>query len=227
MSEEAQRWLDGPRDYQEGVALFDRLGKARHLKRLFNRLESEFTRRKLAYELTKLAGTTPAGQKQKGAGSDPVKIDQEKAKKTYFSESKFQKVDFATLPEQFNQDKVDLVRLFNEADRLHFSLDDMPQDERLDAIRVIENNFQLTGAIWKKIDRFLDTGELPEEQAPEPTLSSMELHRKLINRIRPNLSKWRRLLANEKDLQRREALQYKINTAEEEKARIEHQLSQE
>jgi len=48
-------WLDSGQDYNQGVALFARLGKNQILKKLFPGQEARY-RRKLTYELSKLVG---------------------------------------------------------------------------------------------------------------------------------------------------------------------------
>jgi len=48
-------WFDSGQDYEQGVALFDLLGKNQSLKRLFPGREAKY-RRKLTYELSKLVG---------------------------------------------------------------------------------------------------------------------------------------------------------------------------
>ena len=53
--EDVKKWLDGERDYTEGVALFVKHGKNPSLKRFFLMKNNDYAKEKLVYELSKLA----------------------------------------------------------------------------------------------------------------------------------------------------------------------------
>jgi hypothetical protein len=55
MKEEIKKWLQGPKDFKEGVALYDKYGSNKFLIKSFHQKESQTTRDKLLYELTKMA----------------------------------------------------------------------------------------------------------------------------------------------------------------------------
>ena len=67
MKEEINQWLQGSRDYHQGVALYFKYGRNPTLKKKFQRKENTMFRQKLEYELAKLAGysTVPVKKKSK------------------------------------------------------------------------------------------------------------------------------------------------------------------
>jgi hypothetical protein len=56
MKEEIKAWLQGPREYLQGIALYDRYGYNKMLKNVFSRVETVANRQILEYELGKLVG---------------------------------------------------------------------------------------------------------------------------------------------------------------------------
>jgi len=56
MKEEIKAWLQGPRVYLEGVALFEKYGFNKVLKNVFSKGSSEYNLEMLVYELSTLAG---------------------------------------------------------------------------------------------------------------------------------------------------------------------------
>jgi len=56
MKEEIKAWLQGPREYLQGIALYDRYGYNKVLKNVFSRGETIANRQTLEYELGKLVG---------------------------------------------------------------------------------------------------------------------------------------------------------------------------
>jgi len=81
MNEEIKAWLQGPRVYMEGVALYDRYGVNKQLKAAFNRNNDRSTADMLVYELGKIANITeqelktmPRVAENKTAAVVPAKI---------------------------------------------------------------------------------------------------------------------------------------------------------
>lgn len=58
MKEQIMAWLQGPREYREGIALYDRFGYNKALKNSFSKGETAMLRQTLEYELGKLVGLT-------------------------------------------------------------------------------------------------------------------------------------------------------------------------
>lgn len=58
MNTEIKEWLEGSRDYEEGVALFVKYGGNRAQARVFQNTAARFAIKSLTYELTKLAKST-------------------------------------------------------------------------------------------------------------------------------------------------------------------------
>ena len=58
MNKEIEQWLNGGRDYDEGVALFIKYGGNRSQARVFQNTVARFAIKSLTYELTKLAKKT-------------------------------------------------------------------------------------------------------------------------------------------------------------------------
>jgi hypothetical protein len=56
MEKDIQSWLDGERDYTEGVRLYGKYGKNNNLKKFFSIKDNDFSRDKVAYELGKMIG---------------------------------------------------------------------------------------------------------------------------------------------------------------------------
>ncbi len=60
MHKEIKDWLSGPRNYTEGVALYDKYGFNKNLKMNFNKMNPATMMPTLVYELAKLVGLTEA-----------------------------------------------------------------------------------------------------------------------------------------------------------------------
>ena len=69
MNKEIEQWLNGGRDYDEGVALFVKYGGNRAQARVFQNTAARFAIKSLTYELTKLAKKTTSAPV---AGKKPV-----------------------------------------------------------------------------------------------------------------------------------------------------------
>lgn len=84
MKKQIEKWLFGNRDYQQGVALYDKYGRSFTLKKKFRRKENDMFREKLAYELAQLAGydNVPNKKKPQASGDQPESTQQEVSKTT-------------------------------------------------------------------------------------------------------------------------------------------------
>lgn len=79
MNKEIEQWLNGVRDYDEGVALFIKYGGNRSQARVFQNTVARFAIKSLTYELTKLAKkTTSAPVAGKKEAKPTTKVQKQK-----------------------------------------------------------------------------------------------------------------------------------------------------
>ncbi len=111
-----EKWLNGERDYEEGVTLFARHSRNKHLARMFVNGASQFHHEKLVYELTKIKGTTAAVKNTPKTAIKAPKRSKTGAKSTNANEE---------LPAAILAAKKEIVHLYNTIDQEHNRLYDL------------------------------------------------------------------------------------------------------
>lgn len=221
--QEIKAYLSGPRNYAEGVRLYDRFGHNLMFKRRFMLEDTEFSRSLLLEELRKLAGLSEADLRRlprrahtATAASEPV-IAEEKAESAVNKEAPATVRKMITFRERYpflaSPDCPDILKvlvsdLFTAYDsyksafaRLQESPDEATEQTVKDAETLVES-YLTNREIWAELDHYRDTGTILGKaarfQKPEPaedltTLSDIELLKKLSS-ARSNQSKQRTLL---------------------------------
>ncbi len=197
-------WFDSGQDYEQGVALFELLGKNQSLKRLFPGREAKY-RRKLTYELSKLVGkplspilTGEAGVKELRPSSLPP-------------------IDLPEMPQAIDgsMPKV-MARVIREYGKLytrrsmdHKAVKAIPPDNRTENVAARKKLLDQIAVASLRMDElflaksaFEKDGTLPDEgtlfpkkmKENEATLVMDEIRKQLVN-IQKSLNKDLRLLA--------------------------------
>jgi hypothetical protein len=176
-------WLNGSRNYSEGVELYTKHGASAVLKDLFAKSQNSYTERKLAEELEKINISTPAPAiaakpNPSGRKRDLLNISAFKPKE----EHTFKPVDLSTAPKGLQE--LDALRKakFQQAAELKSQLDNdvfKTDEERLEAIITIQDNFygyKGIQEIWKRIDywkkwgHFIPFGDDATEDSKQMTI---------------------------------------------------------
>lgn len=169
-------WLNGNRNYSEGVTLYSHHGKSAVLKKLFAS-QNPYTEKKLAEELDAInraapAPTIAAKPNRSGKKRDLFKLSNFKQKE----EHAFQPVDLSNAPKGLQE--LDALRKakFQQAAELKSAMDNgkfRSDAKRLEAIITIQDNFygyKGIQQIWQRIDYWKKWGHfIPfgDEEAKE------------------------------------------------------------
>ena len=147
MKEEIKAWLQGPRVYLEGVALYDKFGVNKMLKASFNRGNTQALMDMLVYELITIAGIS-----ELEAATMP-----RYAKKTILK----------TEPQIVKTEKVNYVDdlILSLADTFHVSVDELfttgtlttASEEQLKAIEILAPVYAQVPETMKKVIRLRET----------------------------------------------------------------------
>ncbi len=165
-----QNWLDGSRDYHEGVALYETHGKNKNLKRLFSKGRSHYNANKLLAELQRLAvhSFIPSPTSDLQPVLEELNVDlnlqvepSSGGSPTRYSETSYIVPDHKDLPPALQSLNIEKGKAFRKAAKLHRELDGLTSDhERFQSATAIVDLFDRINAIWDKIDHWLATGEI-------------------------------------------------------------------
>lgn len=182
-------WLNGSRNYSDGVALYSIHGKSNVLKRLFVRSENAYNVAKLAEELEGINLTT----------SVPVVVSKPNPsgkKRDIFNIKSFQpKQEHTIAPVDLTTAPLELKRLdqerrlkFQQAAELKSALDNgqfRTKAERLKALIIIHENFYGNRGIqeiWRRIDYWRKHGQFvpfSDKEVLEP-IDRNKVHKRLM-----------------------------------------------
>lgn len=196
---EIELWLNGPRNYIEGVDLYNRHGNSSNLKHILTvNGETPRNRETLAYELTKLSKQEiKQPVKQVVAIYTPVPQAKQKVESRFNNKSSFQRAD-----EEVNQIIAAKNRLYKEYVAIFHQLIYMnEEDRRVNAHKCLDLMEEVQ-RLWDKIDYYDEHGRLPVIQTTEKKkvseMDKAELLALRNNSLRPNVSRYRRLLSDAK-----------------------------
>lgn len=175
-------WLNGSRNYTEGVELYTQYGDNQVYKRLFAQSQNPFTEQKLHEFLTEInvasapADELPLGNTRK---RKPTTLAAFEIKE----KNEYPVIDLTTAPDGLKKLDQRRKQLFQQAitERERISSGYYrTADERLEALKIIHANFhgaQGIQAIWKRIDYWKDHGRfIPfAAKGPDRVLSEKEL----------------------------------------------------
>lgn len=201
---EIKAWLQGPRNYDEGVALYERYGLNRMLRRKFAIERTAFIRDMLVEELRKIAGITTAElarmprRAAKAVAVAPSKTRQqapaEVKEKLRFRE----RFPFLNAPNCPDEVKVLVADMFTAYGAYHdaFSrLQELPDDAQgAKEAQTIVENYLADRQMWEALEYFKEHNALPQEEAKAPNddnialMGDLELMLELRN-ARSNVSK--------------------------------------
>lgn len=236
-------WFSNGEPYQEGVSIYNEIGKSPVLKKLFSKSATKKNKDKLSYELGKLRNAKPVTVKKKKkvvkkvVKSTPTTPTTKNTttRQTFtnpkrYGELSITKVEFEELPEQLKYEWHQRIKLFKEADRLHFTLDRLTEDEAEKAVTTILENWREIERLWSRIDYWKKHGIIPPDNIDKKKivkdldkLNLFELSKRLSN-IRSNLSKGKKKLFALRDNNKIALLNEKMAKWEIEKADIEKKL---
>ena len=179
------RWLQGNRNYEDGLSLFLKLGKNKLLKRNLFR-KSVKNEKKLVWELSKIAGKGWQDVKL----PEVVPTHQLTGIHQATTAEKRGKVKVDELPDPLKQKRMLAINLHREAAAAFKQLDHtMDEGKRFKLCNKIVQHFKVIKCNWSEIDRYLETGELPTiKKTGDIKLNALEIHKQL-NNTKNNL--WR------------------------------------
>lgn len=193
---EVNNWLNGSRNYNEGVSLYAKLGTNQVFKSLFASSQNPYTERKLAecLEAINLA-TAPPDRLPDGDTSKrkPTSLQAFEQKK----EHTFEVVDLSGAPKPLQDLNALRKQLYQQAatekERLSAGYY-KTEKERFEALKIIDDNFygfKGIQAIWQRIDYWKKFGEFIPFTATKPKqpISRDELIEKR-NTLRTYISKY-------------------------------------
>ena len=123
-------WLNSGRDYNAGVALFEKYSRNHALKRIFPRKEARFAF-KLAYELEKLISSIPKPEPLKPDAPKPSGLKPVSTGSAYLEAIKN---DDPNLPKVIRQIISEYSTVYNQRSILHNSLKKIAPDNRPDNV---------------------------------------------------------------------------------------------
>lgn len=173
-------WLNGERNYQEGLSLFERYIDNPPILLILKTGKNSFTKGKLLEELQKFEASKPSIKPEK-----PIVDQQAAAQSTHAEPSPSVEV-----PKEITKLKEEQKRLYKERDYLRMKLIDIPQVERFRSCERIMNIHHRIHEIYRNIDHFNATGVLLSEQIKKSYSPQMiiDLEREISNK-RSSLSK--------------------------------------
>lgn len=215
---EITAWLQGPRDYRQGVALYDACGYNKMLKRRFALDNSQLTQALLVEELRKLAGLTEAQfaalpRFAKKPTAKPAKVETVPAKerkpisgeitKMIRFRERFPFLNDADCPNELKIMVADMFTAYGKYRDAHERLkeiDDKDFEAAAAEAETIVENYLADRQMWAAMEYYKVHGELLKEAATAETpdeditaLADVELVDALRN-ARSNVSKRKKAL---------------------------------
>ena len=158
-------WIRNGKNYDEGAALYQRIGTSDYLKKLFATGRTTITARKLETELLKLKETAPKPKPKRATTSTRTKPQLVKKKPKYI-------IDLEKKWKQHYKEGNDLRYFFK--DRLKNNELQPSRESREIALKILDKRDVFT-TCWAKIDEYNATGIIPEATTDPFSLRKMSL----------------------------------------------------
>ncbi len=169
MQELIKIWLDGPRNYQLGVEIYNRFGDNSFLKSMFAEGEDEYNLERLIEELKELQIVEAQEKSKELRIISPI---QEIAKPSELKEA----------PAEIKEAIQERKRLYFEARDAHSQLkalrninDDDTKEKRRQKAAIILGNFDAIKPLWDLTNHYDEFGKLPELKVKENTKTDYSL----------------------------------------------------
>lgn len=169
-----EEWIQGTKDYTEGIALFVKYSSNTFLKRNLAKGPTVFNVPKLSLELQLLSDNCQAP------------VDAPGNKKRFKVETKQQ---YDSLPDQVKAVKEEERAAFKEMSYLHSRLTQMEQEERKAADFRILALDRICRKLWAKLDYFEEHNKLPEDPVKEVKVTTAADALKRRNNLRTYISR--------------------------------------
>jgi len=211
---QVSEWFAGDRDYTTGLAIFLQHSRSGSLKKLLSRGENPKNRKKLEYELGKLAPKAPPKKKVKAKKTprevfhQPARRAGQKARqlsellntkgdgKTPISVSELVDYPDDQLPPAIAALKHRRISLHRKMTALQNELGDLKTNgERLHHAQRITEYGDGRDKIWRQMDHWAQTGELPPDEHEELSKKNVVELMKLRQNLRTYKSKAKNRLA--------------------------------
>lgn len=193
-------WLNGAKDYTEGVKLYKQYGSSKVLLDLFTQSQNSYTEKKLLQELQTLNEysapiTVPVAAVQpKLRKKDIMRLSTFKPKQKHTVAA----VDLTNAPKALQHLDQRRRQLFQQAAEVKAALDNgqfKTPAERYEAVKLIDDNFygyRGIQQIWQRIDYWRKFGRFIPFQATKPTkpVNREELHKRLTT-VRTYVSRYK------------------------------------
>lgn len=205
--DEIKQWLEGPCDYEAGVALFCKHGRNRNLKQYLKRKNDPL---KLRYELSKLAGLAVSSLQQE---IPVVRTMTNKAPDALKPEERLKilrdgGINFRQLPESLQQVYLESCEAFRLMRQLHEKMKLADTDDARAAIRAqLVEQTERNRTCWAVLDRWAADGTLPEppkQKAKSGADNTTTGDAKALNAARVGITRYLNLLDKTTDERKRE-----------------------
>ena len=196
------RYLAGPRDYSEGVALYTRYGVNRMLKKRFMLDENPITRSILAEELRKLSGLSEAEFRNLPRRAvlapvdapDGASVDSQPQKGSEIPESvrkalklrdRFPFLKDPSCPDKLKIAVADMFAAWDQYRASFAMLSELPEGETPETLECVTRTVEgylVNREIWEELEYYAEHGQIlgraacmKAEEAPEPLSSLSDL----------------------------------------------------
>ena len=176
-------WLNGPRDYATGVALYAAYGTNAALKAAFEQGESEYRKERLLKELRLLKDTVPA----------IAPVAAEHSTRVFASPVASVVLPEQAVPEEKDPYRAEWLPLYAEMNALRHRLEDANDDIERGGMahRILELERQCM-SVWARRDYWRRTGQHIAPAQPETNaVTDKNMLQKRLNNVRSSVSKYR------------------------------------
>jgi hypothetical protein len=169
MKKEIIAWLQGERDYYQGVALYLKYGRNPTLKKKFQKKDNNMLRQKLEYKLAQLAGYENVPQKQKPASKAKSKPQPESTSSEVAKDSTRHLTAWRDLPLEVKDLILERDKLMEKRKKLHAGFHEIPQtnhkankEKRAELLQQLKDLSKDIRAIVQAIRHYDEHKELPQ-----------------------------------------------------------------
>ena len=193
MKVEINKWLQGSRDYHQGVALYLKYGRNPTLQRKFQRKENKMFRQKLEYELAKLAGYSAVPGKKKS--SQPETETPESTSSEIAKDTTRHLTAWRDLPIEVKDMILERDKLMEKRKKLHAGFHEMPgtnhkanKQKRADLLQQIKDLSKDIRALVQAIRHYDSYKKLPDGFIKKGSKEDLQ---KQYNNLKSNKSKYK------------------------------------
>jgi hypothetical protein len=200
----AQQWIADGRDYSSGVALYEQIGKNKHLVVLFKRNSGISNQKKLEYELSKHLPVIV--QEKPLLPIVPNELNLEAVVEYQVKQYESKQLELIKrLPAEMLPVLFTANLKFKENCILKLQLNNLPDEAEEHALKIqlqIDANWKENALCWKQIDYYLDHKQLPKvaksefkNLTPGELVKRQQYHFQNISKLKRRITENRNILS--------------------------------